>query len=148
MTPRQQYHDMHVSVENLWELLATDSARADLRDQQRRVIPDYGEVDLAQEMNELLGNMRGVLSAETLQFLDEMQAAVERGDAIRVASWAECPFDPFYRTRRPLMLAGTRVPEDYEVHWDIHKINYRGEVQYEKRFGRSSSWSECSGDDE
>lgn len=147
-TPRQQYHDMHVSVENLWELLATDSARADLRDQQRRGIPDYGEVDLAQEMNELLGKMHGVLSAETLQFLDEIQAAVERGDAIQITSWSECPFDPIYRTKRPLTLVGTLIPADDEVHWDIHKNNYRGAVQYTKRFGRSSSWSECTGDDE
>ncbi len=161
MTPRQQYHDMHVSVENLWELLATDSARADLRDQQgtegyrpvldRDIIgePTPGEpVNLAAEMVELHGKMRGVLSAETLQFLDEIQAAVERGDAIQITSWAECPFDPVYRTKRPLTLVGMRVPADDEVHWDIHKNNYRGAVQYTKRFGRSSSWSECTGDDE
>jgi hypothetical protein len=55
-------------------------------------------------MNELLGKMRGVLSAETLQFLDEMQAAVERGDAMCVLSWDECPFDPVYRTKRSMML--------------------------------------------
>ena len=152
--PRQQYHDMHVSVENLWELLATDSARADVRDQQLRGITPYqelmpgGEVNLAAEMNELLGKMRGVLSAETLQFLDEMQAAVERGDAMRVLSWGECPFDPVYRTKRSLMLVGTRVPADDEVHWDIHKNTYRGAIEYAKRFGRSSSWSECEGDDE
>jgi len=161
MTPRQQYHDMHVSVENLWELLATDSARADMRDQQRpegyrpvldRDItgePTPGEpVNLAAEMVELHGKMRGVLSAETLQFLDEIQAAVERGDAMRVLSWGECPFDPVYRTKSSLVLVGTRVPAGFEVHWDIHKNTYRGAVQYAKRFGRSSSWSECSGDDE
>jgi len=125
-----------------------------VRDQQLRGITPYqelmpgGEVNLAAEMNELLGKMRGVLSAETLQFLDEMQAAVERGDAMRVLSWGECSFDPVYRTKRSLMLVGTRVPADDEAHWDIHKNNYRGAIEYAKRFGRSSSWRECEGDDE
>lgn len=128
MSPRY-YQDMRIRPDDLWRV-ASPSARAELRGSE------FGE----NEMQEMWQRMRGVLSARAQQYLDEVEAAVARGDAYAIAAMANCPFEPIYRTRRPLDIAGTTVPADYEFHWNFH----RNEVQFTRRFGRTGGWQECA----
>ena len=60
------------------------------------------------EMVEMCGKMGGILSAGAQQYLDEVDAAVARGEVYIIAAMANCPFEPLYRARRPPNLAGVR----------------------------------------
>ena len=143
----------HVSAEDLWHLLASDSARADWRAQQRHGIPEWKEpadgepVNLALEMNELLEQLHGELSADTLRALDEIADAVKRGDAIITSSWAQCPYDPVYQARVPLTIAGSHIPGGWQFHWNVHHHHYRGGVEMAKQFGTAPGWTEELADD-
>ncbi len=90
-------------------------------------------------MEELWQRIGGVLSAGAQQYLDETNAAVARGDIYASAAMADCPYEPIYRTRQPLDIAGSPVPADYEFHWNFHK----GHVESSQRFGRTDKWQEC-----
>lgn len=83
--------------------------------------------------------MGGVLSAGAQQYLNEVDAAVARGNAHVIAAMANCPFEPIYRTRRPLEIEGTSVLAGYKFHWNFH----RGHVESAQRFGCTSGWQEC-----
>jgi hypothetical protein len=127
LLPRS-YHDLRISPDDLWRV-ASPSARAELRG------TEFG----TEEMQEMWQKMGGVLSVGAQQYLDEVDAAVARGDTYVVAAMANCPFEPIYRTRRPLEIAGTSLPAGYEFHWNFH----RGHVESAQRFSRTSSWQEC-----
>ncbi len=150
----KQYRDRRVTEDDLWQLLASASARDDLQKQQRMGVdprrePRPGEEpNLALEMWELHTKMHGILPAETQQALDDIAAAVRRGDAAVFSSWASCPYDPAYRTKRQLSVAGTTIPANYEFHWNIHYNNYRGGVEMAQRFGSRDGWDEAPEDDE
>lgn len=126
--PSKAYRDRRVRPGDLWRI-AAPSARSDLRGTR------FGN----EEMEELCKKMGGILSAGAQQYLDEADAAVARGDAYIVLAMANCPFEPLYRTRRPLDIAGAHIPADYEFHWDFH----RGHVESKQRYGRVSGWQEC-----
>ena len=68
--PRQTYRDQRVQPRDLWRI-ASPSARAELRG------TEFGEEEM-QEMCEKLG---GILTAGAQRYLDEVEAAVARGDA-------------------------------------------------------------------
>lgn len=126
--PRRVYHDQRIHPDDLWRI-AAPSARAELRG------TDFGR----KEMQEMCEKMGGILSAAAQQYLDEVEAFVERGDAIRIAAMANCPFEPIYRARVPLALAGAHVPAGHEFHWNFH----RGHIESSARFGRAPTWKEC-----
>ncbi len=126
--PNRTYHDRRIRPDDLWRV-AAPSARSELRG------TEFG----ADEMREMCQKMGGVLSAGAQQYLDEVEAAAARGDAYVVAAMANCPFEPIYRTRRLLNIAGTSVPAGYEFHWNFH----RGHVESAQRFGRTNDWQEC-----
>mgnify|MGYP007135463840 CR=1 FL=1 len=69
----------------------------------------------------------------------EVEAAVSQGEAHMVSAMANCPFEPLYRARRALEIAGAHVPAGYEFHWDFH----RGHIDTKSRFTRASEWQEC-----
>jgi hypothetical protein len=127
LLPRS-YHDLRVSPDDLWRV-ASPSARSELRG------TEFG----TEEMQEMWQKMGGVLSAGAQQYLEEVDAAVARGNTYVVAAMANCPFEPIYRTRRPLEIGGTSVPAGFEFHWNFH----RGHVESAQRFGRTSGWQEC-----
>lgn len=83
--------------------------------------------------------MGGVLTAGAQQYLDEVAAAIARGDAIMIAAMANCPFEPLYRARRHLSLAGAQIPAGREFHWNFH----RGHIESSPRFSRVDGWQEC-----
>lgn len=122
------YRDRRIRPDDLWRV-AAPSARSELRGTR------FG----TDEMNELCEKMGGVLSAGAQQYLDEVEAAVARGDAYVIAAMANCPFEPLYRARRPLDLTGAHIPGGYEFHWDFH----RGHFEALPRFGRAPGWEEC-----
>ncbi len=126
--PRKTYRDQRIRSNDLWRV-AFSSARSELRGGK------FG----TDEMEEMCEKMGGILSAGAQQYLDEVEAAVARGDAYIVAAMANCPFDPLYKARRPLDLAGSHVPANHEFHWDFH----RGHLESSPRFGRAPSWQEC-----
>jgi hypothetical protein len=127
-TPRRVYHDQRIHPNDLWRI-AAPSARAELRG------TDFGR----KEMAEMCEKMGGILSAAAQQYLDEVEVFVERGDAIRIAAMANCPFEPIYRARVPLVLAGAHVPARHEFHWNFH----RGHIESSPRFARAPTWQEC-----
>lgn len=127
--PPRSYQDMRIRPDDLWRV-ASPSARTELRGSE------FGE----SEMQEMWQRMGGVLSARAQQYLDEVEAAVARDDAYAIAAMANCPFEPIYRTRRPLDIAGTTVSADYEFHWNFHS----DDIQFTRRFGRTGSWQECA----
>ena len=149
----QQYLDRRVSVDDLWNLLASISARSDYYQQQALGVNPYRDsapseiVDLALEMEELHNKLHGVLPATAFQFLDEIKAAAARGDVEVITSWAECPYDPIYRANTDLVLVGERVPRGYEFHYNVHEHNYHGGIQMAPRFSRSSFREEEIEDD-
>lgn len=144
---------MRVTINDLWRMLASDTAQRDYHEQLRLGVDPYREpgpgepVNLALEMRELHQKLHGVLPAKAVQFLDEIKAAMERGDAEGTSSWAECPYDPVYQAKTNLFLAGERVPSGYEFHFNVHLHNYRGGIEMAPRFDRSSSWDEEVEDD-
>jgi len=125
---RKTYRDKRISPGELWRV-AAPSARAELRGTK------FGD----DELEELCGKMGGVLSAGAQQYLDEVDAAVARGDAQIIAAMANCPFEPLYRAKCALELAGAQVPAGYEFHWNFHE----GHLESAARFGRANDWQEC-----
>jgi hypothetical protein len=123
------YRDLRILPDDLWRV-AAPSARSELRG------TEFG----TEEMGEMWQRMGGILSAGAQQYLDEVDAALARGDIYMIAAMANCPFEPIYRTRRPLNTGGTSVPADYEFHWNFH----RDQVEFNQRFGRTGSWQECT----
>lgn len=91
------------------------------------------------EMEEMCEKMGGILSAGAQQYLDEVEVVVARGDAKQIAAMTNCPFEPVYRARVPLSLAGAHVPAGHEFHWNFH----RGHMESSPRFGRVPDWKEC-----
>jgi hypothetical protein len=122
------YRDLPIHSQDLWRVAAS-SACSELRGTK------FG----TKEMEELCEKMGNVLSAGAQRYLDEVEAAVVRGNIFVNGAMANCPFEPLYRTRRSLVIAGTRVPADYEFHWNFH----RGHIEFKKRFARVPEWKEC-----
>ncbi len=123
------YQDMRISPDDLWRV-AAPTARSELRG------TEFG----TSEMREMWQKMGGILTARVQQYLNEVEAAVARGDAYPIAAMANCPFEPIYRTRRPLDIAGMTVPADDEFHWNFH----HDDIEFTQRFGRTGSWQECT----
>ena len=126
--PSKMYRDRHIKPDNLWRI-AAPSARSELRDTR------FG----TEEMEEMCEKMGGILTAGAQQYLDEVDAAVARDNAYIVLAMANCPFEPLYRARRALDIAGAHVPAGHEFHWDFH----RGHLESSPRFKRVSDWQEC-----
>ncbi len=126
--PRKTYRDQRIRPDDLWRV-ASSSARAELRG------TEFG----TDEMEEMCEKMGGILSVGAQQYLDEVEAAVARGDAHQIAAMANCPFEPLYKALTPLDIAGAHVPASYEFHWDFH----RGHLESSPRFGRAPNWEEC-----
>ena len=122
------YQDRRIRPSDLWRV-AAPSARSDLRG------TEFG----TDEMKEMCEKMGGVLTAGAQQYLDDVEAAVARGDAIIIAAMANCPFEPLYRARRRLALAGAQIPAGHEFHWNFH----RGHIESSPRFSRVDGWQEC-----
>ena len=127
-TSPRTYHDRRIHPADLWRI-AAPSARAELRG------TEFG----TDEMEEMCEKMGDILSAGAQQYLDEVEAFVARGDAKPIAAMANCPFEPVYRARVPLSLAGAHVPAGHEFHWNFH----RGHMESSPRFGRVPDWKEC-----
>lgn len=127
--PHRTYRDRPIRPADLWRI-AAPSARSEL----------HGTEFGSDEMQEMCEKMGGVLSAGAQQYLDDVEAAVARGDATIIAAMANCPFEPLYRARRPLEIAGAEVPAGYEFHWNFH----RGHIESAPRFGRVDDWQECA----
>lgn len=128
--PRSRvYHDKHVRPHDLWRI-AAPSARTELRG------TEFG----TDEMREMCEKMGGILSAGAQQYLDDVERATARDDAYIIAAMANCPFEPLYRARRQLDIAGATIPAGYEFHWDFH----RGHIESAPRFGRVKEWQECA----
>ncbi|HST88052.1 MAG TPA: hypothetical protein VLJ14_06705 [Ktedonobacterales bacterium] len=125
---RRNYRDRHIRPDDLWPI-AAPAARSQLRGTK------FG----GDEMAEMCEKMGGILSAGAQQYLDEVAAAVSRGDAYMIAAMANCPFEPLYRARRPLEIAGATIPTSHEFHWNFH----RGHIETASRFGRAQDWMEC-----
>jgi hypothetical protein len=126
--PRREYRDRRIRPDDLWRI-AAPSARSELRG------TDFG----GDEMAEMCEKMGGILSAGAQQYLDEVEAATARGDATIIAAMANCPFEPLYRARRPLDIAGAHIPAGYAFHWNFH----RGHIEALPRFNRVADWQEC-----
>jgi len=122
------YHDHPIRPDDLWRL-ASPAARRELR----------GTTFGTDEMQEMCEKMGGILSASTQQYLDEVDAVVAHDDAYPVLAMANCPFEPIYRSRRTLQIAGSTIPAHYEFHWDFH----RGHIEASQRFHRINNWQEC-----
>lgn len=122
------YRDLHIRPDDLWRL-AAPSARSELQATR------FGN----QEMEKMWQRMGGILPAALQQYLDEVGAAIARGDAYMIAAMANCPYEPIYRTRRPLTIVDTPISADNEFHWDFH----RGYIASTQRFERTGDWQEC-----
>jgi hypothetical protein len=128
-TRRQRsYRDRRIHPGDLWRI-AAPAARVQLQGTK------FG----GDEMAEMCEKMGGVLSAAAQQYLDEVEAAVTSGDAYMIASMANCPFEPLYRARRQIEIAGATIPAGREFHWNFH----RGHIETAPRFGRAQDWMEC-----
>lgn len=127
--PSRQYRDLPISPDDLWRV-AAPSARSQLQGSR------FGD----QEMQRMWRRMDGILSSGVQQYLDESEAAVARGDMFMIAAMASCPYEPIYRTRRPLVIAGVSIPDDNEFHWDFHEDR----VDFTRRFSRTEDWQQCS----
>ena len=125
---RKVFQDRRIRPSDLWRV-AAPSARSDLRG------TEFG----TDEMKEMCEKMGGVLTAGAQQYLDDVEVAVARGDAIMIAAMANCPFEPLYRARRHLSLAGAQIPAGHEFHWNFH----RGHIESSPRFSRVDGWQEC-----
>ncbi len=122
------YSDKRIRPDDLWRV-AAPSARSELRG------TEFGQ-DEMQEMSEKMG---GVLSAGAQQYLDEVEEAVRQKDAVMTGAMANCPFEPLYRSRRALNIAGAHIPANHEFHWNFH----RGHLESAVRFDRVNDWQEC-----
>jgi len=126
--PTRVYRDRRIRPDDLWRI-AAPSARSELRG------TEFG----TDEMGEMCEKMGGILSAGAQQYLDEVDAAVARGDVYQIAAMANCPFEPLYKARRALEIAGSSIPASYEFHWNFH----RGHIESSPRYGRAPGWQEC-----
>lgn len=124
------YHDRHIRPRDLWRL-AAPSARGEL------LHTTSGE----EQMAALCEKMRGLLPAAAQQYADEAKAALARGDMSLVAAMSICPYEPLYRARRPLDIAGAHVPAGYEFHWDY----LHGHIETAPRFNRVERWQHGTG---
>jgi len=124
-----EYRDIPITPDDLWRV-AAPSARSQLQGSQ------FGE----QEMQRMWRRMGGIFSAGVQHYLDDVDTAVARSDALLIAAMASCPYEPIYRTRRPLVIAGVSIPADDEFHWDFHE----GRVDFTRRFSRTEDWQQCS----
>lgn len=124
----RSYRDRRIRPDELWRV-AAPSARSELRG------TEFG----SDEMEEMCDKMGGILSAGAQQYLDEVDAAIAHGDAYAIAAMANCPFEPLYKARRALDIAGTRIPVGYEFHWNFH----RDHIDVQPRFSRTPEWKEC-----
>jgi hypothetical protein len=123
------YRDRRIRPRDLWHV-AAPSARAELQH------TTFGE----SSMDELCAKLGGILPTAAQQYLDEVKAAEARGDVYMVAAMAACPFEPLYRSRRPLELAGAHIPAGYEFHWDFA----RKHIETAPRFNRAEKWQETA----
>ncbi|MGE5334247.1 MAG: hypothetical protein ACM3N4_06065 [Nitrososphaerota archaeon] len=126
---QKSYQDQRIRPSDLWRI-AAPSARSELRGTR------FG----TEEMKEMCEKMGGVLSAGAQQYLDEVEKSVSQGDAYIIAAMANCPFEPLYRARRHLHLAGAQIPAGHEFHWNFH----RGHIEQASRFSRINDWQECA----
>ena len=126
---RKVYKDRKITPDDLWRV-AAPSARSDLRG------TEFG----TDEMQEMAEKMGGVLSAGAQQYLDDVDAASADGNVLLIAAMANCPFEPLYRAKTDLDIAGAQIPAGYEFHWDFH----RGHIESAKRFERVGDWQECA----
>ena len=125
---KKTYHDRRIKPTDLWEI-ADKGAVRELRG------TEFG----TDEMNEMCEKMHGVLPARAQQYADEVKQAALDGSVYVIAAMANCPFEPLYRCRRVLTIAGESIPADFEFHWNYH----RGQLEYRKRFSRTQGWQEC-----
>ena len=123
------YSDKRIHPDDLWRV-AAPSARSELRG------TEFGQ----DEMKEMSEKMGGVLSAGAQQYLDEVDVAVRQHDAVMTGAMANCPFEPLYRSRRALNIAGAHIPAGHEFHWNFH----RGHLESAARFERVNDWQECA----
>ena len=123
-----EYHDRPIRPDDLWAV-AAPSARSELR------ATKFGR----DEMKEMCEKMGGVLSAGAQRYLEEVEEAVRRGDVVSISAMANCPFEPLYRAKRSLNIAGAHVPVNHEFHWNFH----RGHMESAARFSRVDDWQEC-----
>ena len=126
-TSPRGYRDLRIRPDDLWRM-AAPSARSELQG------TSFGN----QEVEKMWQRMGGILPAALQQYLDEVGAAIARGDAYMIAAMANCPYEPIYRARRPLTIVDTSIPANYEFHWDFH----RGHIESTQRFGRTGDWQE------
>jgi hypothetical protein len=124
----KSYHDQRIRPEDLWRL-AAPSARSEL----------HGTPFGRREMKELCEKMHQTLTAEAQRYLDETEVALGRGEIAQVAAMANCPFEPLYRTNRPMTIMGVSVPAGHEFHWNFHQ----NRLESAQRFRRSPEWEEC-----
>lgn len=122
------YHDRRITPDDLWQV-ATPSARNELRG------TEFGR----REMEGMWQHLEGILSARVQQYLDEVEAAVARGDIYAIAAMANCPYEPIYSTRRAVEITGISLPADHEFHWNFH----RNGIESTRHFGRTESWQAC-----
>jgi len=121
------YRDRRVRPRDLWRV-AAPSARSEL------LHTTFGESG----MEELCAKMGNILPAAAQRYLDEVKVAEARGEVYMVAAMAACPFEPLYRSRRPLDIAGAHIPAGYEFHWDFA----RGHIETAPRFNQAEKWQE------
>lgn len=127
---RKVYRDHPVRPDDLWRI-ATPSARSGLRETRMG----------RKEMKKLCDQMGGVLSARAQEYLDEVEAAARERHVSILGAMASCPYEPLYRARRTLRIAGAHIPAGHEFHW-----NYPlGRIESAARFERSNDW--LSGED-
>ncbi|MBA3823524.1 MAG: hypothetical protein H0X24_06400 [Ktedonobacterales bacterium] len=122
------YRDRRITPTDLWRI-AAPSAQSTLRG------TEFG----TDEMAEMCEKMGGILSAGAQQYLDEVDAALRQHQVQRIAAMANCPFEPLYRAKSALDVAGAHIPAGHEFHWNYH----RGHIEMAPRFGRVDDWQEC-----
>jgi hypothetical protein len=127
-TGYKSYRDQRIRPEDLWRL-AAPSARSEL----------YGTPFGRREMSELCSKMHQTLPAEAQRYLDETEAALGRGDIALIAAMANCPFEPLYRTNRPITITEVQISAGHEFHWNFHQ----NRLEASQRFKRSQEWEEC-----
>jgi hypothetical protein len=121
----EDYHDQPIAPQDLWRV-ATPVARSQLQGS------DFGRgamLDIWQQVG-------GVISARAQRYLRESELAVARGDAVFVAGMASAPYEPLYRARRPLVIAGTAIATADEFHWHFP----RNQIEARHRFPRICDW--------
>jgi len=122
------YRDRRIRPTDLWRI-AAPSAQSTLR----------GTKFDTDDMVEMCEKMGGILSAGAQQYLDEVDVALRQHEVQRIAAMANCPFEPLYRAKVALDVAGAHITAGHEFHWNYH----RGHIETAQRFGRVEDWQEC-----